>query len=128
MLAGKMPPPQVSYDFMIQGDADRSTLNTLKKKVGQFATRTNRHYFVGKACGSNPPEKRWSQKYKPPPRNYTMMYVLCQTPSEDEALWLEDELIRYFKDTKIGRFIDNPVAGGAGRRGSGVGFVYLVLK
>ena len=120
-----MSPQQVSYDYMVHGDADRNTFNTLKKKVGQFATRTNRHYFVGKACGSNPPENRWYQKYRP--RNYTMMYVLCQTPSEDQALQLEDELVRYFKDTKTGRLIDNPVGGGGGRRGSGAGFVYLVL-
>jgi hypothetical protein len=118
-------PAEVDYSAMIDGYADTKTLNTLKKKVGQFATRTGKHYFIGKACGTHKPEKRWTEKYEP--RGYDKMIVLCRTPSPKEALWLEAEMITYFKDKKEGRHIDNPIGGGGGRTGDGQGYVYLVL-
>ena len=116
----------VTYDYKIDGRDDAETLKTLKKKIGQLATRTSKNYCVGKASGENKPEARWNQKYKP--RGYAKMIVICQTSTIEEALALETKLIAYFKDKCDDRLIDNPIGGGGGRAGSNPGYVYLVLS
>jgi len=77
----------VQWYYCLKGKANKSTFDTLKKKIGQFATRTNKHYYVGKACESNPSKKRWTARYKPD--GYTKITVLCETKTQADAYWLE---------------------------------------
>lgn len=129
--------PNVSYDKCINAKTDfngnvnlTATLNTLKKKTGQLANRQKKPFYIGKACGTNPPENRWYQKYKG--MNYAKMYVICKTDTESDALWLEDMLVKYYKNEKKQKAmrgsIDNKTGGGGGRNGNGeIGYVYLVV-
>ena len=130
--------PNVSYDKCINaktdfnGDLDlRATLNTLKKKTGQLANRQQKAFYIGKACGSNPPENRWYNKYKG--MGYAQMYVICVTKNESDALLLEDMLVKYYRSEKkkavMRGSMDNKTGGGGGKKGNGdIGYVYLVVK
>lgn len=130
----------VNWDYTLRGVNDSNdTYDTLKKKVGQFATRTGRSFFIGKASGGNKPEARWQDKYRKyhidyerdngsPPRwgAFTRMIVLCETENVRQALNLEKKIVDYYKEK--GRNIANPISGGGGRLGVDPGYVYLVLS
>ena len=123
-----MPSKPVYYNYMMHGDADTNTFNTLKKKIGQLASRKKVNYYIGKASGSNKPDARWQQKYRNHNGGYEKMYVLCQTSDVDSALTLEDWIIDYYKYSKLRIECDNETGGGGGKKGSGEGYVYLVVK
>ena len=89
----------INADFIIEGTNDKKTSETLKAKIGQLATRKNYPFYIGKACGSNPPIKRWYNKYKK--MGYDTMYVLCMTKTEQEALDLEDMIISYYNLPRV---------------------------
>ena len=88
----------IRMQYIREGTNNDATCNTLKKQIGQLAKRKGLRYYVGKACGSNPPIKRWYNKYKK--MNYKQMFVLCVTETEQEALDLEDMIIDYYTSDK----------------------------
>ena len=124
----------VNWNYMMNGKADKTTFNTLKKKIGQLANRKGHHYYIGKATEGNQPTIHWQQKLskiKDIKGNYLYktMYVLCVTEKEIEAIQLKDWIVKYYSNKGDKVFygsIDNETSGG-GRRGKGCGYVYLVV-
>ena len=112
----------VSRHGMICATADERTLLVLQELVDVYSTYDK--IFIGKASSGNTPEKRWSQKYES--LGYERMQVLCETPTVQGALWLENELIAHCKRVD-GVNIQNPIAGGGGAKGKPPGYVYLVV-
>lgn len=98
--------------------APQRQVSSLRRRISAF---TRQGKIAGFKIGiTNDPERRWRQAYN---NVYDEMLVLYVSYLSTHVLELERELVSHNQG-----FSDNLIAGGGGRTGRGMYFLYIVIK